>query len=196
MTIYIVVKDRFQVAALKRILPSTRLLDIRILYGGPGGYRGNAISMAERVRSETGGEPVILLIDAQTVDEESIADQDGDIGYFARSLGPPIRSELVFAVPEVEVVLFHDPEVLEGLLGIEISAEERVEARFIPRKVLARLIERSGRFADATEMVEAMDDEGARRLAAHPLVQQLERLIAEIREQRSVPAEPRLRRTG
>ncbi|HEX8693026.1 MAG TPA: hypothetical protein VF746_11435 [Longimicrobium sp.] len=106
-----------------------------------------------------------------------------------------MRSELVFAVPELEVVLFHDPEVLERLLGVEIPESARIEARFIPKKVLARLLEQSGRFAGELELVEALDDAAAKRLAQHPLVQQLEALIADVRAQ-PVPEQYRLRPTG
>jgi hypothetical protein len=192
MNVYLVAEEAEDVELLNRTLPAARLPNVYVVRGGI-----STLSLtAARTLHATREQPVILLLDAKTVDEESIDERQAETGWFLRSVGSPlVRAELVFAVPELEVVLFHDPEVLERLLGIEIPESARIEARFIPKKVLAQLLEQSGRFAGELELVEALDDAAAQRLAQHPLIQQLEALIADVRAQ-PVPEQYRLRPTG
>jgi hypothetical protein len=192
MNVYLVAEESEDVELLKRVLPAANLTDVHVVRGG---ISTTAISSARPIHAIR-AKPVVLLLDARSVDEENISDQEVELVPFLRSGGPPgVRAELVFAVPELEVVLFHDPEVLERLLAVEIPESARIEARFIPKKVLARLLERSGRFAGELELVEALDDDAAQRLAQHPLIQQLEALIADVRAQ-PVPEQYRLRPTG
>lgn len=194
MKVFLVVQDDVDLALLRRLLPAARSADLQIIRGGTLGMRSSVISMAASIRSD---DPfgVIALLDARTVDEASIVEQEVVAGDMMRYGGSAVRYELVFAVPEMEVVLFHDRALLERLLEVEMTAEEAVEARFIPGKVLARLIERSRRIAAVTELVGALDDWAARRIAEHPLIRQLEALVADVRA--NPVTEPELlRRTG
>lgn len=195
MIVYVVVQDELDVALLRRLLPSARSADVMIMPGGTLGFRSSVYTMATSIRCD---DPfaAIAVMDARTVDEASIADQEVSLDEMLRlGCSSAARLELFLVVPEMEVVLFHDRALLERLLGVEMTAEEAVEARFIPRKVLARLIERSPRISAVTELVGALDDWAARRIAEHPLIRQLEALVAEVRE--SPVVEPELlRRTG
>lgn len=192
MRVYIVAEDAADVRLLERVLPPAARRCVELLSGGGG--NASALSLARSVRIDT-GEPVILLVNARAVDEKNIAEQRWDTEFLLTSVGPPVRAELMFAIPELEVVLFHDPAVLERVLGMEIPERARIEARFIPKQVLAELIAASGRFADASELIAALGDDDARRLAEHPLIRQLEGLIADMQAE-PVPAELRLRRAG
>lgn len=191
MSVFVVAEEPTDVQLLQRLLPSAADPDLRVLDGG---ISTSATSVASSVRAMR-GVPVILVLNARTVDEESMLERGTTVRSLLQYGGPPVRSELVFAVPELEVVLFHDPAVLERLLGLKVSQEDRIEARFIPRKVLGRLLEQSGRFASELELIEALDNDAAERLAQHPLIQQLEALIADVRAQ-PVPEQYRLRPTG
>jgi hypothetical protein len=193
MTLYIVVEERSDVFLIKRLVPPSRRQDV-LYVPAVSPTRASALGAASSVRIDTGA-PVILLLDARTVDEESIRYHTPDAESLLTYGGPPVRAELLLAVPELEVVLFHAPAMLERILGIEMTEEDRIEARYIPKKVLARLLERSGRFADTSALIEAIDDTSARCFAAHPLIQQLEALIADLREN-PIPEEFRYLRTG
>jgi hypothetical protein len=181
------------VQLLRRVLPSAGDCCLRLLNGGDG---RSALSMASSVRGAW-EEPVILLLNARSVDQANVAYQRENKEDVLALAGPPLRAELVFAVPELEIALFCDPAILERTLGVEMTEEDRIEARFIPKKVLARLLERSGRFADEGALIDALDDWAVRRIAEHPLIGELEALIADVREN-PVPEELRLllRRTG
>lgn len=187
----LVVEDASYVQLLKRVLPSARDCCLRLLNGGDG---RSALSMASSVRGAW-EEPVILLLNARSVDPENVAYQRENKEDVLALAGPPLRAELVFAVPELETVIFHDPALLEGVLGMEMTGEERIEARFIPKKVLARLIERSERFADFAQLIDALDEWAVRWIAEHPLIRELEALIADVRAN-PVKEELLLRRTG
>jgi hypothetical protein len=187
----LVVESAGYVQFLRRVLPSAGDCCLRLLNGGDG---RSALSMANSVRGAW-EEPVILLLNARSVDPANVAYQRENKEDVLALAGPPLRAELVFAVPELEAVLFHDPSVLERTLGVEMTDEDRIEARFIPKQVLARLIERSERFADVAQLIDTLDDWAVRRIAEHPLIRELEALIADVRAS-PVPAEMLLRRTG
>ncbi|HEU4452313.1 MAG TPA: hypothetical protein VFR81_04605 [Longimicrobium sp.] len=193
MNVCIVVEEQSDVDLLKRIIPPERRQEVGFVRASrPTQY--SAISAAQSVRSDH-EVPIILLLDARTVDEESILYHWPDTESLLMYGGPPLRAELLFAVPELEVVLFHAPAELERLLGVRMTDEDRIEARFIPKKVLARLLERSGRFLDTAALVAAIDEEAAKRLACHPLIRQVVALLADLREH-PVPKELRYLLTG
>jgi hypothetical protein len=191
MMVNLVVEHLTDVHLLKRVLRCAGEPCLRLVEGGSS---RSALSLASSVRGAW-REPVILLLAAHSVDEESMQVRREDEEDMLAMDGSPLRAELVFAVPELEVVLFHDPAVLERTLAVEMTDEDRIEARFIPKKVLARLIERSERFADVAQLIEALDEWAVRRIAEHPLIRQLEALIAEVRAN-PVKEELLLRRTG
>ena len=190
MMVNLIVEDVTDVRLLKRVLRCAGDACLRLIEAGSG---RSVLSLASSVRGAW-REPVILLLAAHSVDEESMQVRREDEEDMLAMDGSPLRADLVFAVPELETVLFHDPAVLERLLSVALTEEDRIEARFIPKKVLARLIERS-RFADVTELIDALDEWAVRRVAEHPLIRKLEALIAEVRAN-PVKEELLLRRTG
>ncbi|HEX2205421.1 MAG TPA: hypothetical protein VHG91_19075 [Longimicrobium sp.] len=190
MNTHIVVEDAFAAALLERVLPSAGAPDIRIVVGGA---QMTALSMGCSLRVDRF--PVIVLLDARSVDEASIREQQREDEFFLCDVGPPLPAALVLAVPAAEVVLFHDVSALERLLAAPISERSRIEARFIPAQVLAERLRASGRFGSDVELVRALDAATAKRLSAHPLIQTLERHVAEFRAVLAPPA-TELRRTG
>lgn len=193
MMVNLVVEDATDVRLLKRVLRCAGDGCLRLVEGGPG---NSALWKASSVR-EAWREPVVLFQNARSVDQENIDDQRDGKEEMLMLPSPPLRAEVLFAVPELEIVLFCDPAILERTLGVKMTEEDRIEARFIPKKVLARLIERSERFADAIQLIDALDDWAVRRIAEHPLIRELEALIVDVRSN-PVPEELRLllRRTG
>ena len=191
MMVNLIVEESIDLRLLKRVLRCAGDACLRLMEGGPG---RSALWRACSVH-EVWREPVILLQNARSVDQLNIDLQRESKEEMLSMTGSSLRAELVFAVPELETVLFHDPAVLERLLGVAMTEEDRIEARFIPKKVLARLIERSERFADVAQLIDALDEWAVRRIGEHPLIRQLEALIAEVRAN---PAreELLLRRTG
>lgn len=192
MRIYIVVEDRSGAELLKRLSRAARSPGVEIMEarGGPSA----ALALARSLRAGRGA-PVLLVIDARSVDPESIAEQRVEIEDLLTSVGPAVPSHVVFAVPALEVVLFHQPEVIEEALGVEMTEREGIEARFIPKTVLSELLRRSPRIHDEMQLVAALDDVAAARLAGHPLIRTVEERIADIRGQYE-EALTRLRRTG
>jgi len=190
MMVYLVVEDATGVRLLERVLPSAGDRCVRLLDGDG----RESLYVPHSIRGAW-GDSAVLLLNARSVDPENIDYQRENKEEVLAILGTPLRTELLFAVPELEAVLFHDPAILERLLGLEMTGEERIEARFIPKKVLARLLERSGRFADEAALIDALDEWAVRRIAEHPLIQELEALIAELRAN-PVTEEMLLRRTG
>lgn len=186
MRINLIVEELSDLEFLARIMPTLGRMNVHLTLG-VGAERYYAIIRTRSIRVDR-GEAVILLLNARTMDEQVMLKDRGEIMALLTAAGPPLPVELIFAVPELEVVLFHDPAVLERLLGVTVTEEDRIEARFIPKAVLTRLLERSGRFGDTSELIDAMDEEAARRLSTHPLIRQIEARIADVKKN-AIPEE-------
>lgn len=192
MRLYVVVDSELGAEVLRRVLPSHDRSELALVTGIA---TDDALSMAHTLHFSRQA-PVVLVIDARTVDEDSIEEQRDMIGDLLPSIGPPgVEARVVMAVPDVAVALFHAPEVLERVAGVRLTERMRIEARFVPRAVLAEVVRLSGRFADEMELVGAIGPEDARKLAQHPLIQTLDQHVRELLD--CAPArQEKLRRTG
>lgn len=169
MSTHVVVEGESGCALLRRIL-LRRQAPLSISCGG-----GNVESASlARSIAMTRGVPVALVLDSDSVDEEMIAEQEQGYGSLLRVAHVPSR--LVLAVPEVEIVLFHECALLERILGVEITGMDWLEGRFQPRKVLLRLLAAAGHTME--ELPGMIDDAAAERLAGHPVIRQVEDFVA------------------
>jgi len=168
---YVVAETTFHGRLIKRLLHMQALPEFVVVRGG---RQTAAIGLANSIQSDR-GVPVVVVLDADTVEPRAIVEKRPDLEYLLNTrsypAGPPPPAVLVMAVPQVEVVLFSDPEALECVLGRPLTEREKIEGEFRPRAVLDRLLAESGMDADA--LLARINDRAAARFAAHPLIQSL-----------------------
>lgn len=165
---YIMAETPFNARLLERLLSTMELPDFAVLHGG---RKTGAVLRGSTVLNDW-NEPVIVVVDADSVEPENIWEQES--GYrFLLPAGnfPGTPAEVLMAVPQVEGVLFSDPEALECILGRPLTEREKIEGEFRPRAVLDRLLADAG--MDRAVLLDKINSRAAVRFAAHPLVQSL-----------------------
>lgn len=116
--------------------------------------------------------PVILVLDADSIDVETISDRqvinEELIGF--KKTG---RIKVILAVPEIEILLFQDQALLEELLDCEISAVDWARAEFIPRTILQKLLNDSSQPITLEELLDQLTPAMTDKLRHHPLLQEI-----------------------
>ena len=175
MKTYVVAETAFQGRLMKRLLHVATLPEFVVVRGG---RQLSAISMASSIRSNRGA-PVVVVLDADTVEPRAILEKRPDLDYLLKTgsypAGPPPPAVLLMAVPQVEVVLFSDPEALECVLGRALTEREKIEGEFRPRAVLERLL--ADAQMDEDGLLERINPRAAACFAAHPLIRELAQAI-------------------
>jgi hypothetical protein len=168
----IVVEGHFHAQLLVRLLNTAELPPHVIVEGGG---KSDAILLAGSILGVR-GIPVALVLDSDTLEPASIAEQQEMREYLLRrGSSPEVMSRIIPAVPQVEAVLFSDHGALACILGRELTEREKIEGEFRPRAVLDRLLADVGMDRDA--LLEAINPRAAARFAAHPLIQSLARFV-------------------
>ena len=169
----IVTGSQFQRDLLDRLLTVAELSEFTVVRGG---RRTAAVALAGSILAAR-SVPVVVLLDADTVEPEGVREQEEMHRYLLRRAGyaPGLASAVLMAVPQVEAVLFGDLEALECVLGRRLTGREAVEGEFRPRALLQRLIEEAGMDEDA--FLERIGPRAAGRFAAHPLIRSLVQFV-------------------
>lgn len=116
--------------------------------------------------------PVILVLDADSVDPETISDRrviNEELIGFAKTK----RIKVVLAVPEVEILLFQERAILEEVLDCEISDVEWARAEFIPRTILQKLLNDSPHPMTLETLLDQLTPTMIDKLRHHPLLQEI-----------------------
>lgn len=165
---YIVTENPNAALIIEKLLPKE--LRYTITYVPRTDYRW-AQSTAS-VLVSTKPSPVILVLDADSVDRETISDRqiinEELIGF--RKTG---RIKIILAIPEVEILLFQDRAILEELLDCEISAVDWARAEFIPRTILQKLLNDSSQPMTLEAVLDQLTPAMTDKLCQHPLLQEI-----------------------
>jgi hypothetical protein len=186
------------VYAILDSLPSARLVR-RVIQDTSfevfdGGERSNAIMSACGVLSRD-LTPTVLLLDSDTLEDRLLVQSRHTIGGILDRCHGRTPYRLILAIPQVEAILFSDREGFEKALGRKVAELDWFEARFRPRAVFRRLLGDPEDFeARALAVINALDDAALRRMARHPIIQEIRGFMAEVQEPASKRA--RVRRAG
>jgi hypothetical protein len=153
MIAYIVTEGPSDEKLLHRLLPGDLLQDVGIVAaGGLSAIKSMARSLAVKRNV-----PILIVVDSDSVEPRAIADRRVDINEIvAYASIQPV--EVVLAVPQMEVVLFHDRSLLNQWFGDRITPEDLIRAEFQPRQVLERLLTESPNGLTLEVMIEQLTD--------------------------------------
>ncbi|WP_224243592.1 hypothetical protein [Hyalangium gracile] len=174
MTTYVVTKGPIEQAMVKRLLrehPILRRRDIQVLVR----ERSTLTSVARTILS-TRHEPVAVILDTKTMDPGAILEQRHLAEWHVGAAGLREEWEIVQGVPEFAVLLFQDEDALRSLLPVSLSFEQRIVARYEPKRVLTEVFAQAGK-----PYPEALVRRIARTRLSHlwklPVLQPLERFL-------------------
>jgi hypothetical protein len=175
MKTYLVVEDSHDVALLRAMLPPETLRSTHLIVGGS---KSSAVSLARSLISDR-GDPLLLVMDADTVHQESMSEQEQEIRALLGAVAIHTPYDVILAVPQLEVVLFHDLDLLAKNLQRSLDHEVAVHAVYEPQKTLNTLFQQSPRqIQDFEQFLRLLDATARERLAQHPLIQKIVAFVA------------------
>jgi len=181
------------VAAVVDNEPSGRLVRRIISDSGFEVYNGlersAAIMMACGALSEL--MPTVLLLDSDTLEERLLRERQHLVEISLNRCHGRIPYRLILAVPQVDAILFSDRKGFEKARGQKVADLDWFEARFRPRAVFRRLLGEGDFEEKALAVINALDDAALRRMARHPIIQEIRGFMAEVQLKRA-----RVRRAG
>jgi hypothetical protein len=170
--ICVVAQTQFQTQLLRQLLETQELPQHVVVRGGKFTMALTYGSSLLRQRSAS----VAVVMDADSVEPHKVRQQEAELEYLLPAGNfDGILADVLMAVPQVEVVLFSDPEALECVLGRTLTEREKIEGEFRPRAVLDRLLAETGLDGDA--FLSRINTRAAARFAAHPLIRSLVQFI-------------------
>lgn len=122
--------------------------------------------------------PVVLVLDADSVDPETISDRrviNEELVGFSKIT----RFKVILAVPEIEILLFQDRALLEELLDCEISDVDWARAEFIPRTILDKLLTQGPQSMILEQLLDQLTPPMIDKLRNHPLLQEITEFIVQ-----------------
>jgi hypothetical protein len=166
-TAYIVTKCPRDAAILQKILPEPMLQSVQFV-NGKSEY--GAESMARKLLSSKRS-PVVLVMDSKTNDAALIEERRSDLGFLMRQAAAGVPFKMAIAIPEIEVVFFHDRTMLETMIQQSLTDLEWQLAQHHPKDLLGTLPSGVDNFVETA--LASMSDSTIQTLRHHPLMQEI-----------------------
>lgn len=180
MSVYVITEGPSDQAVLQAIW-RFRLRSQEGLVISTAGGKSNASSLARSLLAKR-HEPVALVLDADAVDEDIVGEQQSN---FETSLGlaaEPGLWKVILFKPALEIAFFHDPCIMQRLLGYKLAPEELELARLAPKKMLAKLSRQTGQGASVMDLATRIDADTAALLLESPDLKELTEFVADAQE--------------
>jgi len=158
---YIVTKGQWDTALLKLLLPENLARDTSFVTGS-GSYSAQSIARSILAVKQL---PVALVVDANTVNEQAICERRDFLRELLHQAAAGVPCEAFLAIPEIEIVFFHDQTLLERISGEKMTQAQWSTFRFHPKEILLTILEETPERTLAT-----LDSEAIRILQRYPLV--------------------------
>ena len=179
---YIVTESNSSTLVLQQLLPKHIMSNIKFVsctnYDSAQNIAGNLLLIKQR--------PVALILDADSIDPETISDRrvmNEELLRFS-AVAP---FQVILAVPEIEILLFQDREVVEELFDQEISDVDWVRAEFIPRTILQKLLTQNSHPDTLEQLLDRLTPPMIAKLRNHPLLQEVTEFLAQVSDTQLVP---------
>jgi hypothetical protein len=188
MIAYIVTEGRFDQALLQAILPKDLVNEIQfIAAGGLSAIKSLARSLLAERRL-----PVIIVVDADSVDLESIQERRQGIEETVKSVASNITAKVVLAIPELEGIFFEDISPLTRWLGYQPHADIIASAAYEPHNVLMKLLAQSKAPDKRTlfSMIESLTEEDAQILRNTSTIREIIQALQSIRARNMAAQKP------
>jgi hypothetical protein len=126
--------------------------------------------------------PVAVLLDSGSVHPEVIQERRENTEELIRAAAGTVPVTVVLAVPELESVFFHAPEVLDKLFGTKVPGELLSLGRRDPVGVLRELSRQRNTSWDMRLALQSLDAQDLERLRSAPPIQELSAFLQTLQE--------------
>jgi len=178
MIAYIICEANFDTQLLKAVLPKELLNNVEVVNADT---ISNIKSLARSliVRRQV---PVVIVVDADSVDPDLIQERCNNIQKIVESVSINTPVKVILAIPEMETIFFQDTILLSRLLGLELAQEIIILAKFQPRQALKELLSQSKNYHDQSQLMNQLANEDLKIIRKAPVIQELIQFLQSVRE--------------
>ncbi|MEQ9000272.1 MAG: hypothetical protein RID53_27670 [Coleofasciculus sp. B1-GNL1-01] len=175
---YILTEGSLDKQLLKTVLPEKCLNNVEVVEAG-GLYAVKSLARSLLVRRQV---PVIIVVDADSVDPEFIQERIENIEQIVKRVAVNTPVKVITAVPEMETIFFQDVSLLSRLLGYTPPQDVLNLASFQPKRALEQLLSQSKEVQNQLQIIAQLKYEGAEILRQAPFIQEIIHFIESVRE--------------
>lgn len=178
---YIVTEGTTDQVILQRLLPEEITREVEFVIGR-GSYSAQSLA---RTLLSIRERPVALVIDADTIDEQTINEKRDFLLQLFRPATTTAKFEVFIATPMIESVLFYKKSIVERFLNRKISDMEWELARSQPQKVINEV--GTSKTTAIQSILQLLDEEDIRYLRSHQLISQLIEFLTHASQATAIP---------
>ncbi|BAZ10413.1 hypothetical protein NIES4071_22280 [Calothrix sp. NIES-4071] len=170
----IITESQSDMDIIKKIL-SDELLESTKLYAGLGQYDAHSMAttilLADRI-------PVVLIVDTRADDKDIVVEKFNDINFLMRQSSPGVPYKIVMAVPEIEVVLLQNRDLIEKIIGQHFTDLEWEFACCHPKRFLSRFLGDKSQYIQT--IFENMNAVELSQLQQHPIMAEITNFLSNV----------------
>ncbi len=117
--------------------------------------------------------PVALVLDADTTDDALVLEQRLVAREFLSMASAGVPTEVFMAVPVMEILFFSNRELLERLLGRELTDEQWTAGQFQPTRVLESFSPKRATIPATAGLLANLTPTDTAQLRGHPLIREI-----------------------
>lgn len=173
---YVVTEGQTDADVLRRVLRDELVREVEFVAGGG---RSAAESLARSLLASK-QLPVVLVVDADTTDEQKVDEQLDFLRYYLDQGSGCAPFEVLAAVPEIETVLFEDQSLVERVTNHKFSEREWKIAKRQPKESLTTALTDRPNLVE--HILDGVNEETLTVLRMHPLVRKLDEFLSSVFE--------------
>jgi hypothetical protein len=178
MIAYVITQEEHDAQLLQRLLPQELLEDVSfVVEEGLSSAKSLARSLIVRRRV-----PVALMMDADTVASELIAERRQSTTELLEIVAGGIPYRVVMAVPEMEGIYFQAPSLIERVYGQNVSGSILTLSRISPKAALQELSAQLQTAPDRTTLLDALTSQDMESMRESPVIQELSEFLVLARD--------------
>lgn len=174
MNAYIVVEGNTDATLITKLLPAEIQQQTAVVVGGG---RANLTSSA-RTLLVTKRKPLALLIDSDTLDENSVVERRRETEGLLRAVSGGVPFKVFVIVPAIEALLFRVSAAVERITGKKFSAENLALSRFQPQQAILQLGQNKSELFE--QIIDGLSSEDLDQLRGTSPIKELIEFLAEM----------------
>lgn len=170
---YVIAESKLEIIIIKKFLPDKLIEGTNFI--APGKYDARPLATtilgADRI-------PVALIVNTRADDKDIVAEKFNDINFLMRGASPGIPYKVVMAVPEIEVVLLQNRDLIEKIIGQNFTDLEWEYALSHPNRFLSRFLgDRSQYIQTIFENINATE---LSQFQQHPIIIEITNFLSSV----------------
>ena len=175
--VYIITEGQSDQEILKAVLPKEVVQNENVEFiVGSGRYSAQSLACSVLAVEQV---PTALIVDADTSNKAAIQEQRDLLSFSLRQASPGIKFEVFLAVPEMEILLVQNLDLVQQLTnGQEFSELELEFAKLRPKEFLLRFLKPAESYiVTLREILENLNEQTIKAIQEYPLVKQLDEFL-------------------